>query len=140
MTTINSVADGRIGDAVDGARIVERNGDAGAVLADDAARDGERRGRHRRAVADVTIQALPSVITLASRGRVSRMRTMAAPSVGALEMGIANAAIRLARQRREIDAGVAVEDQPHRVGAMEHGGRRRRREGKFDTQAVAFAV
>ena len=34
------------------ARIVERNGDAGAAFADDAARDAERLGRHHDAIGD----------------------------------------------------------------------------------------
>ena len=41
------------------ARLVERNGDAGAVFADDSARDGERPRRHRDGVADIDDPARP---------------------------------------------------------------------------------
>ena len=41
---------------------------------------------------------------------------------------------------REIDLGGAVEDQPERIGAAEHRGRRRHGEGKFQAQRVAGAM
>ena len=58
----------------------------------------------------------------------------------ALEHGGADDAAAVVLERGEIDLGGAVEHQPQRVGALEHGGRRLRHEGKFGAQGIAGAV
>ena len=122
---------------MDGARIIERNGEACAVLADDAARDGQRLGRcchrvgnrddPRRPVSDNTAHPWPGQLEANSGD----------PVFCPFEQHLAHAIVVVGLNRGQIDLRWRVEHQPQRIRPLENRCGRRCRERKFDAHGLA---
>ena len=118
------VADIRIVNAVQALSVLEIDGDARAVLADQIARHVERAGRIDNLIADRNAPARPVP------GDTRQVRTIKPDAhdggvAVAAEFCFANGVARVVGQRGEIERGFGIEDDPERIGAAENGGRRR---------------
>ena len=122
------------------ARVVERNGDAGARRSDDAAADAERPRRLDHLAAERDAPG-GTVARRADQPRPLKPDAHHRAVGGVAGHGRApDGAARVAFQGRKPDRRVGVEHQPQRIGTAEDGGRRRRREWKREIEIGALPL
>src|SRR6185437_6801906 len=126
---------------MDRARIVERNGEASAVLADNTAGNAEReRGRRRYCVGDRHDPA-GAIRFETAHPRPRQLNPNDGGSVFcAVKQNFAYAVVVVGLERVEVDLSRTVEYQPQCVRTVEYGGGRCYRERKVETQIVARLV
>ena len=119
------------------ARLVERDGDAGASGPDDVAGDDEGLGRARHRVADRDEPA--GILRLdADEPRPFELEPHHLGVVLARYGGAADGLALVVAEHADVELGLGVEHQPQRVGALEHRRGRRRSERKEQPQIVAL--